>query len=72
MMEHRLTMIEGTQDRHKERLDGHDERLDRHDNELKDIVKLLSTRPTWLTAGLLTVLTSVTAGLIVYVLTTHH
>lgn len=71
-LEHRLTSIEERVDRHKERIDSHDISIVQINNELKEIVKLLSSRPTWLTAGLFATITSVTSGLIVYVLTVHH
>ncbi|KIL38294.1 hypothetical protein SD70_27140 [Gordoniibacillus kamchatkensis] len=63
-LEHRLTSLEKEQE-------AQGKRIGAIEGEIKDIVKLLSARPTWLITSLITILTTVTASLIVYV-TTHH
>jgi hypothetical protein len=65
VLEHRLTSLEKEQE-----IQG--KKINHIEIDIKDIVKMLSTRPTWLITCLVTVLTTVMAGLIVYVLTTHH
>lgn len=64
-LEHRLTEVEVKTEQNTAR-------IDRHDIELKDIVKLLSERPTWLTTTVITILSTVTSSLIVYVSMVHH
>lgn len=63
-LEHRLTSLEKEQETQSKR-------LGTIEVEIKDIVKLLSERPTWITTALITILTTVTSSLIVYV-SMHH
>lgn len=65
ILEHRLTSLEKVQE-----IQG--KKIDHMEIDIKDIVKMLSARPTWLVTGLVTILTTVTSGLIVYVMTSHH
>jgi hypothetical protein len=62
MLEHRLTSLEKVQE-----IQG--KKIDLIEIDIKDIVKMLSSRPTWLVTGLVTILTTVTASLIVFVVT---
>lgn len=65
ILEHRLTLLEKEQE-----IQG--KKINHIEIDIKDIVKMLSSRPTWLITCLVTILTTVTSGLIVYVVTSHH
>lgn len=65
VLEHRLTSLEKEQE-----IQG--KKINHIEIDIKDIVKMLSARPTWLTTCLVTILTTVTSGLIVYVITSSH
>ncbi|WP_248930019.1 hypothetical protein [Paenibacillus hamazuiensis] len=70
--EHRITQLEAAVKQSVERLNAHDKAFEKINEKVEDIVKLLSARPTWLITILLTVLTTTTASLIVYVTTQHR
>lgn len=71
-LEHRLTSLEVERKRTDEHLRTHDRAIEKMDGELKEIVKLLSSRPTWFVTGVITILATVTSSLIVYVVVGHH
>lgn len=70
-LERRLTSLEKDIDIYGDKLAAHDKSFERIEGKIEDIIKILSSRPTWLVTGLITILTTVTSSLIVYV-STHH
>lgn len=70
-LEHRLTSLQKDVEAHDERLDKHDKAFDRIDSKIEEIIKILSSRPTWLITAVITILTMIASNLITYVVT-HH